>query len=81
MQRRDFMKIAGLTLAANAVPQLRGEVTVEKPNIILIIADQRRYGLSKATGYPLNTSPTLDQLQASGVGFRNHFASPAASPC
>jgi arylsulfatase A-like enzyme len=73
MQRRDFLKIAGLTLAAKAVPPMHGEATVEKPNIIVVIADQRHYGLSKATGYPLDTSPTLDRLQASGIGFRHNY--------
>ncbi len=43
---------------------------VEKPNVIVIIADQRRYGLSKATGYPVDTSPTLDRLQGKGIGFQ-----------
>ena len=73
MQRRDFLKIAGLTLAAKAVPPMRGEATVEKPNIIVVIADQRHYGLSRATGYPLDTSPTLDRLQASGIGFQHNY--------
>jgi len=73
MQRRDFMKLTGMTLAANAVPSLRGEAAVEKPNIIIIIADQRHYGLSKATGYPLDTSPALDRLQTSGIGFQHNY--------
>lgn len=46
---------------------------IERPNIILIIADQRHYGLSKGTGYPLDTSPTLDRLQRSGIGFRRNY--------
>lgn len=73
MQRRDFMKIAGMTLASQAMPKAQGEEPVEKPNLILIIADQRHYGLSKATGCPLNTSPTLDRLQARGVGFEHNY--------
>jgi arylsulfatase A-like enzyme len=56
------MKIAGLTLAAKAIPSMRGEVTSERPNVIVVIADQRHYGLSKATGYALDTSPALDRL-------------------
>jgi arylsulfatase A-like enzyme len=55
--------------------------SVEKPNIIVIIADQRHYGLSKATGYPLDTSPTLDRMQKSGVGFeRNYCTAPVCVP-
>lgn len=73
MQRRDFMKIAGMTLASQAIPVAQGEEQVEKPNLIFIIADQRHYGLSKATGYPLNTSPTLDRLQSSGIGFQHNY--------
>lgn len=75
MERRHFLKLSALMAAQGtlhgAVPP--AELTVDKPNIILIIADQRRYGLSKATGYPLDTSPTLDGLQRSGVGFENNY--------
>lgn len=39
---------------------------MEKPNLIIIIADQRHYSLSKATGYPLDTSPALDRLAGLG---------------
>lgn len=75
------MKAAGLGLAAQTIPQLRAEQTVEKPNIILIVADQRHYGFSKATGYPLDVSPSLDRLQAEGVGFqRNYCTAPLCVP-
>jgi arylsulfatase A-like enzyme len=73
MQRREFMKLSGLTIAAQMTRPAQSQVTIEKPNLIIIIADQRRYGLSKATGYPLDTSPTLDRLQASGIGFRHNY--------
>lgn len=81
MQRREFMKIGGMTLASQAMPPIRGEEKIERPNIILIIADQRHYGVSKATGYPLNTSPTLDRLQATGIGFQHNYCTiPACVP-
>jgi len=68
--------MTGMTLAAQAVPGARAgaeTVEVEKPNIILIVADQRHYGLSKGTGYAVDTSLTLDRLQRSGIGFRNNY--------
>lgn len=75
------MKIAGLTVASRALPQVEGEEKVDKPNLIFIIADQRHYGLSKATGYPLDTSPTLDHLQGRGIGFQNNYCTqPACMP-
>jgi len=77
MQRREFMKIAGMTMASAAVAPSyasgSAQGIVEKPNVIVIIADQRRYGLSKATGYPVDTSPTLDRLQGKGIGFQHNY--------
>ncbi len=81
MQRRDFMKLAGLAAASQAMPPVKAEEIVDRPNLILIIADQRHYGLSKATGYPLDTSPTLDRLQGRGIGFRHNYCTiPACVP-
>lgn len=81
MQRRDFMKMAGLGLVSQAMPQVQGTETVEKPNLVLIIADQRHYGLSRALGYPLDTSPTLDRLQSRGIGFpHNYCTAPLCVP-
>jgi arylsulfatase A-like enzyme len=73
MRRRDFLKMAGLTLAAQGMPAAITEQGNNKPNLIIIIADQRHYGLSRATGYSFDTSPTLDRLQASGVGFEHNY--------
>ncbi|MFP5236694.1 MAG: sulfatase [Acidobacteriota bacterium] len=75
------MKIAGLTFAAQALPTVEAEESVEKPNLIFIVADQRHYGLSKATGYPLDTSPTLDRLQGHGLAFQHNYCTqPACVP-
>lgn len=49
MQWREFMKAAGLGLAAQAIPQLRAGNAAEKPHIILIVVDQRT-SLSKYAG-------------------------------
>ena len=82
MKRREFLKLSALTAAGAAVPQdVLAEPTATKPNIIFIIADQRTYGLSKATGYPLDTSPTLDRMQTEGLGFeRNYCTMPLCVP-
>jgi arylsulfatase A-like enzyme len=80
MHRRDFLKAAGMALAAGVV-NAEPKETIQRPNIILIIADQRHYGLSNATGYPFDTSPALDRLQQSGIGFqRNYCTTPLCVP-
>ncbi|MFT4111158.1 sulfatase [Silvibacterium sp.] len=74
MQRREFVKLSGMALAAGMTRwSSEAEEKIEKPNLLILIADQRRFGLSKATGYPVDTSPSLDKLQASGVGFEHNY--------
>ncbi len=88
MERREFLKLGALAAAAASSPEMLADARdtakpaeISKPNIIFIVADQRHYGLSKATGYPLDTSPTLDRLQRQGVGFeRNYCTMPVCVP-
>src|SRR5690348_15947743 len=75
MERRDFLKVASMGAAAAMMPsaveraQAQQSARATKPNIIFIVSDQHRAGLTKREGYPLDTSPTLDRLAESGVGF------------
>jgi len=91
MQRRDFLKTASIcgvgTLIPNqALPEaaLAGAPAasaVEQPNVLLIVSDQHRAGITKRSGYPLDTSPTLDKLADSGVGFdRAYCTAPLCVP-
>ena len=74
MERREFIKLGSMTAVTATMPEaLHAEAAVEKPNIIFIIADQRTFGLSKTTGFPLDTSPTLDHMQREGVGFEHNY--------
>src|ERR1700744_2865604 len=74
MERREFIKLSAMSAITAAIPQgVKAEATVEKPNIIFIVCDQRSFGLSKANGYPLDTSPTLDRMQREGVGFEHNY--------
>lgn len=103
MDRRDFLKIAGLSACGTAAPAaaavnedayLAGLGTqasgtgrsaeasgTRKPNIIFIVSDQHRAGLTRRSGYPLDTSPALDSLSARGVSFdRAYCTAPLCVP-
>lgn len=43
-------------------------------NVIFIVSDQHRAGMTSAEGYPLETSPALDALARRGVRFENAYA-------
>jgi arylsulfatase len=54
---------------------------VDRPNIILIITDQQRYGSISALGFPYAVTPTLDRLVRSGVAFTEcHITAPSCVP-
>ncbi|HEX6545384.1 MAG TPA: sulfatase-like hydrolase/transferase [Bryobacteraceae bacterium] len=75
--RRDFLRMAGLSAIAPAIrgsgpqPAKSGS---RRPNVLIIMSDQHHAGLTKRSGFPLDTMPTLDRLAESGAGFRNAYA-------
>lgn len=53
----------------------------QKPNIVIIMSDQQRAGYSAREGFPMNTTPFLDQLAASGRWFNHAYTTmPACLP-
>lgn len=74
--------MAGATTALPASSELLpAYAAVEKPNILLIVSDQHRAGLTRRSGYPLDTSPTLDKLAGRGVAFDHAYCtSPLCVP-
>jgi len=86
LNRREFLRAAGLTAAALAMPgcggdlrQTSGEKSTDKPNVIIIFCDDVGYadiGVFGAKGYE---TPNLDRMAAEGVKFTDFYA--AASSC
>lgn len=52
-----------------------------KPNILIVMADQHRAGLTRRCGYPIDTMPALDRLAEGGVAFdRAYTTAPLCVP-
>ncbi|MCG8649444.1 MAG: sulfatase-like hydrolase/transferase, partial [Pirellulales bacterium] len=53
----------------------------DKPNIVLIMADDLGYGDLECYGHPVAKTPHLDRLARQGVRFTQHYANgPECSP-
>ena len=67
--RRELLMGTLAGSLAPAAPMARGE----KPNILIVMSDQHRAGLTKGTGFPIDTMPTLDGLAGRGVAFEHAY--------
>ncbi|MDQ6700482.1 MAG: sulfatase-like hydrolase/transferase [Acidobacteriota bacterium] len=70
MQRRGFLKLLPGSAAVAAQTPSTGSA---QPNILIIMADQHRAGLTRGSGFPLDTMPALDRLAAQGVAFERAY--------
>jgi arylsulfatase A-like enzyme len=91
MERRDFLKSASIGGVGSLMPRpefaestalgAQANDAAPRPNILLIVSDQHRAGLTRRSGYALNTSPTLDKLSDTGVSFdRAYCTAPLCVP-
>src|SRR4051812_19170367 len=53
---------------------LAGAVAAEKPNIIIILADDMGYGDLGCYGHPSIRTPNLDRMAAEGLRFTDFYA-------
>ncbi|MFF0345136.1 sulfatase-like hydrolase/transferase [Kribbella sp. NPDC004875] len=52
-----------------------------RPDIVIVMTDQQRVGLTRRSGYPVDTMPFVDALAERGTDFRNAYtAAPACVP-
>ncbi len=84
LNRRDFLKLAGVGAAALAVPSWAHAAAAgagRKPNIIVIIADDLGYAELSVQGCKDVPTPNVDSIAKNGVRFTNGYVScPVCSP-
>jgi len=76
LNRRKFLKAAGLGAAAMALPRPAAAAakSPRKPNIIYIMADDLGYGDLSCFGQKHFTTPHLDRMAAEGVKFTSYYS-------
>ena len=87
MERRRFIRLAGGSMAAAAIPKpglaakAASPPKSDLPNIVVIMTDQQRADYMKIAGFPLDTQPFLDSLARQGTCFpRAYTPEPVCAP-
>ena len=80
--RRAFLAgISGSSIAAIGASQTAAAQANQKPNILIVMTDQQRVGLTRRSGFPFDTMPALDRLAAGGVPFDDAYTTaPLCAP-
>ncbi len=87
LNRRDFLKAAGIGLATAAVGNLvsglcPAETTgsKRKPNFIIFFTDDQGYNDVGCFGSPLIRTPRFDRMARQGMRFTNFYAQAVCGP-
>ncbi len=74
-KRRDFLKTAGMGIAAMSAPRmLRAEtVPAKRPNVLLLFSDQHNADVMGCAGHCTVKTPHLDRLAGEGVRFSRAY--------
>lgn len=72
-RKLTFIGAAGLALTAC------GQAAGEKPNIVIILADDLGYGDISCHGSSIKT-PNIDRIAQEGIELTRHYAAPVSSP-
>ncbi len=57
-----------------------GKISVQKPNVIVMLTDDQGFGDLSCFGSPSIHSPNLDRMAAAGIKMTNFYAFPSCSP-
>ena len=80
MNRRRFLRSAGLGVALLAGRARACAAPIEKPNILFILADDLGKDWIRCYGAEGIETPTLDALAAGGMRFTNAYSMPQCTP-
>ncbi len=80
MNRRDFLRVAGVTassLALSGCLESAAVKSTKRPNIVFIMTDDHASHAMSCYGSKINKTPNLDRIAEEGVRFNNCFCTNA----
>jgi len=84
MNRRDFLKCAGVSAFAFALRRDMGVAAPAgsqgKPNFVVIFIDDMGYGDVEPFGSKVNRTPNLNRMAAEGMKLTSWYAAPVCTP-
>lgn len=81
MNRRDFLKAAGLGALSLAAPSHASVSSSKRPNIVFILIDDMGWPDVACYGSKFHETPNIDRLASQGVKFTDAYAAcPVCSP-
>ena len=82
MRRFGIVLWVGLALVLRITgPAFPAERSAPRPNIVFILTDDQRVGLTSLEGHPVSRTPNIDRIGREGTWFRNFFVTtPLCSP-
>ena len=82
MHRRTFLKIAGIGIAAGAIPEIQTAIAKDeaKPNILFIMVDDLGKEWISCYGAEDIQTPNIDALAQTGMRFENAYSMPQCTP-
>ncbi|HVN15826.1 MAG TPA: sulfatase-like hydrolase/transferase, partial [Anaerolineales bacterium] len=73
--RRDFLKLAGLTPLSFTAPRLiKGALPTGQKNVLVVVFDAFTASNMSLYGYPRQTTPNLTRLAERAIVYHNHYA-------
>ncbi len=81
LNRRDFLKVTGLGVSVSALAVSCRQASVDRPNIVLCMADDQGWGDMAFNGHPVLLTPNFDAMARETLRFdRFYAAAPVCSP-
>jgi arylsulfatase A-like enzyme len=75
-----YVVICMITILTHSCKEPKQEVSIQKPNVIIVITDDQGYGDLGHTGNPIIKTPAIDAFAGEGVNLTNYHVGTTCAP-